>query len=179
MRQRAVRLVLPWVLAGSVAVAGAAAAPAVDPSPGSVPAGKAAGKPGAAPSLAYTEIVARLDPTAHRLEATATVTLPADDDALYPRATAAAAGDLDGDRLADFVLGAVDTSGVGVVSVLYGPVAGAFTVGMVGTEIPHPTVAWFGYSVAAATDMDGDGAGDLLVGGQGAAWLFSGATLGG
>jgi hypothetical protein len=87
-------------------------------------------------------------------------------------ATVAAVGDLDGDGRGD--LAVASSRGAGAVWIYFG--------GGDGFSAPvaldaGPVTRGFGASITAAGDVDGDGYGDLLVGGQEAAQLFSGGSL--
>lgn len=89
------------------------------------------------------------------------------------------AGDLDGDgydELVVFSRGGTTTS-VGEAIVVPGSAAGPDSAGAVYLSAPGAT--WeFGRAAAAAGDVNGDGYGDLIVGGGGTAWVWLGAATG-
>ncbi len=102
------------------------------------------------------------------------------------------AGDLNGDGLADLAIGASrhDGEGESLVYVLSGPVSGEDSLRSADAALLGHGVDSAGNALTAAGDVDGDGLGDLLIGGRysdtaatnaGAAWLalgpISGTTL--
>ena len=104
----------------------------------------------------------------------------------------AADGDLNGDGIVDYILGAPNADAgflgaTGAVYVLYGPQTGAVDV-TTGYDalltFATSTTASYGHSVHAGGDVDGDGATDLAVGapdyssGQGMAYVHFGALSG-
>ncbi len=133
-------------------------------------------------------------PVSVSVELDATASLTGDDDGDHLGLSVAGGGDLDGDGLADVVLGAPDASaggsGAGVVYVVSGPLSAGGSVGdlawasLVGEDADDRA----GSAVATAGDVDGDGQADLLVGADsadpagertGAAYLLLGPLSGG
>ncbi|MGE3108040.1 MAG: integrin alpha [Phycisphaerales bacterium] len=93
--------------------------------------------------------------------------------------------DIDRDGVTDFVVGAIYSSGYRGRAYVY---SGATRTLLHEIFIPElPSTSYFGWSVAGTDDLDGDGAGDVLIGAPeyrfslvngelGRAFLFSGAT---
>jgi hypothetical protein len=74
------------------------------------------------------------------------------------------AGDLTGDGVADYVLGAYYTgSGQGTVYVAFGPKTGAMSLSSADVTLADSTMSFLGYQVGSAGDADGDGDIDLGV----------------
>ncbi len=110
----------------------------------------------------------------------------------YAGSSVSAAGDFDGDGLADLFVGApgADTGGAdsGAAYVFFGPVSGTMSVGVADVILPGAGAGdGAGYSVAPAGDFDGDGFDDVLVGAwsnddggtdAGAAYLVRGPSTG-
>ena len=90
----------------------------------------------------------------------------------------AGGGDLDGDSLPDFVIGAPDASAggeaeAGVVYVVLGPVTGTFELASAHARLlGEEEDAHTGESVSISGDVDGDLRDDLLVGASPAAYLI-------
>lgn len=84
-----------------------------------------------------------------------------------PGFTVAGAGDVNGDGLADIVVGSrgaqVDEAGEGTASIYLGAVNGVRTTPSWSAGL-STNDANYGYSVAAAGDVNGDGFGDVIVG---------------
>ncbi|MCK6529339.1 FG-GAP-like repeat-containing protein [Myxococcota bacterium] len=85
----------------------------------------------------------------------------------------AAAGDVDGDGLADVLVSAAYANGggsdSGTVYLLYGPVAGEIPLGGADAAlIGEASQDRAGSGIAAAGDFDGNGLGDLVIGAEGA-----------
>jgi hypothetical protein len=92
-----------------------------------------------------------------------------------------ALGDVNGDGLADVIVGSDNSSGgrtAGAAYVVFGPASGDVDLGSADIIIRGDTTGQEAGSGVAAGDVDGDGAADVLVGGTGdgsgagAAWLF-------
>ncbi len=91
------------------------------------------------------------------------------------------AGDVDGDGYADLMIGAYGYgNSAGRVYVMPGGPAGVDATRV--TRLPSPAgdLMWFGASLAAAGDINGDGYGDVAVGGltTGRAWVYFGGPSG-
>jgi hypothetical protein len=100
---------------------------------------------------------------------------------------AVAAGDLDGDDLADLVVGAPgaddgDARDGGLVYVFHGRAEGALRTPDQVVAIRAGAFARFGSALAVCGDVDGDGLGDVVVGvsraGRGAALVYRGSREG-
>jgi hypothetical protein len=99
----------------------------------------------------------------------------------------ACAGDVDGDGLADIVVGAMDArSGAGVAFVYLGNSAGISTTPNLVLTGPAAATGtpYFGSSVSSAGDVNGDGYADVVIGAdgasdaEGAAYVFFGGSSG-
>jgi hypothetical protein len=96
----------------------------------------------------------------------------------------ASAGDVNGDGYADLVVGAVGFSKNSVpgAHVFLGSAGGLATAPATTLNRPdgssEPGNDLFGYSVASAGDVDGDGYADLVVGASGGAYVFHGDSNG-
>lgn len=107
----------------------------------------------------------------------------------YAGSDVAGAGDVDGDGLADIIVGASDhgwTDGPGAAYVVFGPVFGVLALPDAGVTLRGEGDDRVGYAVAGAGDLDGDGRSDVIVGGPGdddggedagAAWLVFASTI--
>jgi hypothetical protein len=104
--------------------------------------------------------------------------------------TVASAGDVNGDGYGDLVVGARfynnGTQEEGMALVYLGGISG-LTATAAWTAESNQARAWFGWSVASAGDVNGDGYGDLVVGaptydgaiaGGGAAFIYLGSSSG-
>jgi FG-GAP repeat protein len=105
-------------------------------------------------------------------------------------ASVAGAGDVNGDGFADVLVGAYQYDNgefdEGVAFLYYGSATGPSPLPAWSFE-PNQTGAWFGYSVASAGDVNGDGYADVIVGAplydstgidQGRAFVFLGSSTG-
>ena len=96
----------------------------------------------------------------------------------------AAAGDINRDGYGDIVVGAYLAAGAGRVHVFYGSAGGITGRPSVSLNSPAGGSASFGYAVAGAGDVNGDGFADIVVGangvgaGAGAAYLYLGGAAG-
>jgi hypothetical protein len=92
------------------------------------------------------------------------------------------AGDVNGDGFADLIVGAFEvTSGAGTAYVFFGGLSGLSTpTTLTNPNPPAGGSGFFGFAVAGAGDINGDGYADVAVGaeenisGQGAAYVFNG-----
>ena len=98
--------------------------------------------------------------------------------------SASAGGDLDGDGVGDWVIGARNANaGAGAVFVVRGPVAGG-SLADADVRLEEGGSRELGWSVAVIPDLDGDGAGEILVGAPsssdhaGEAWRLPGTLVG-
>ena len=76
----------------------------------------------------------------------------------------ASAGDVNGDGYGDLVLSAMNMKGVNSVGVYLGGAGGLATVPAVAPSEPQSAVDNFGFAVASAGDVNGDGFADVVVG---------------
>src|SRR5215831_5700807 len=91
----------------------------------------------------------------------------------------AAAGDVNGDGLSDYAVGAPGAGGTGQVLIYLGSSAGSFT--LQATLTAGDATSGFGAAIAPAGDINGDGFDDLLVGqptrnaAAGRVWVYLGS----
>ena len=124
-------------------------------------------------------------PAALSAAPTATLTEPGAASGNYFGVSTASAGDVNGDGYADVLVGAYLTSnGQGRAYLYLGSSTGLATTP---TTLPDPNASnndYFGYSVASAGDVNGDGYADVLVGAfftstrRGRAYLYLGGSTG-
>ncbi len=124
--------------------------------------------------------------SASGLSAVPAWTAEGDQDHAYFGGSVGSAGDINGDGYCDVIVGAKaydnGQRSEGAVFVYYGSVAGLSSVPIWTAEGNHD-LAWFGYSVGTAGDVNGDGLSDVIVGAafysnvhiyEGAAFVFYG-----
>ena len=115
----------------------------------------------------------------------ATLTPPVTDGATNFGGSVASAGDVNGDGYADLIVGTQSLTGTaaGIAYVFFGGVNGVASTPSVTLRASSP--ASFGFAVAGAGDVNGDGYGDILVGAPGtlgtpggSVFLFLGSPIG-
>jgi len=104
----------------------------------------------------------------------------------YAGESVAGAGDVDGDGLADILVGAPQ-AGVGTVYLLRAPISGTIDLGLSDARLVGEGIADTGRSLDGGQDMDGDMLPDVLIGAPGSdlggqnsgvAYIVSGLALG-
>ncbi|MFC1705934.1 helix-hairpin-helix domain-containing protein [Planctomycetota bacterium] len=118
--------------------------------------------------------------------ASADVTLRGSDRYGYKGGTVASAGDLNGDGYSDVVVGMTESENPHLVCVYFGSASPPASILSADADITLRMSSYFGWSVAGAGDVNGDGYGDLIVSApdvsdtyshSGAAYVFFGSTF--